>query len=80
MKLRKPANALELARKAVTADPTNAAFVDTLAEALLLNGKEQEALDTERKAVALAPENLELQGRLARFREAAGVAEEPPKQ
>jgi tetratricopeptide (TPR) repeat protein len=80
LKLRKPANALELARKAVTADPTNAAFVDTLAEALLLNGKEQEALDTERKAVALAPENLELQGRLARFREAAGVAEEPPKQ
>jgi Tfp pilus assembly protein PilF len=80
LKLRKPANALELARKAVTADPTNAAFVDTLAEALLLNGKEQEALDTERKAVALAPENVELQERLARFREAAGVAEETPKQ
>lgn len=71
-KLRNPAEALVLARRAVASSPQpNPAFIDTLAEALLLNGHPAEALTTELQAVRLDPKNAELQSRLARFREAA---------
>jgi tetratricopeptide (TPR) repeat protein len=50
------------------------AFLDTLAEAQLLNGHAAEALATEEKAVKLAPKNVELQGRIQRFRDAAASA------
>jgi tetratricopeptide (TPR) repeat protein len=74
-KLRNPVEALVLARRAVESSPQeNPAFIDTLAEALLLNGKPTEALATEMDAVKLDPDNSELQSRLAHFREAANLA------
>lgn len=70
-KLRNPAEALVLARKAVKGSATpNPAFLDTLAEALLLNGQPTEALKTERQAAALDPNNPEMQARLAHFQAA----------
>lgn len=73
-KLRNPAAASALARQAVQSWPQpNPSFLDTLAEALLLNGHRAEAVATETKAVQLDPQNQELQSRLAHFREAANV-------
>lgn len=74
-KLRNPAEALALARRAVESSPQpNPAFLDTLAEALLLNGQPAKALATEMQAAKLDPENSELQSRLAHFREAAQLS------
>jgi|GEM_PF-2267998 Tfp pilus assembly protein PilF len=74
-KLRNPSEALVLARHAVATSPSpNPAFLDTLAEAQLLNGLRSEALATETQAVKLDPSNPEYQTRLARFREAASTA------
>ena len=74
-KLRNPEQALTLARSAVkdTAQP-NAAYLDTLAEALLLNGQASEAFSTEQQALDLDPQNPEMQSRLAHFQEAAHEA------
>jgi Flp pilus assembly protein TadD len=72
-KFRNPAEALVLARRAVESPQPNPAFLDTLAEALLLNGQPAEALATERQAAELDPENSELQSRLEHFREAANL-------
>jgi tetratricopeptide (TPR) repeat protein len=77
--LRDPKSALQLARQGLavlgqepTAPPSQmAAYLDTLAEALLQNGEPGEALATETQAVGLDRENAELQSRLVRFREAA---------
>ncbi|HUE42880.1 MAG TPA: tetratricopeptide repeat protein, partial [Candidatus Sulfotelmatobacter sp.] len=72
LKFRDPGEALVLAREAVSTSPEpNPAYLDTLAEALLLNGQPAEALANELRAVQLDPENPELQSRLPRFREAA---------
>jgi tetratricopeptide (TPR) repeat protein len=72
---RNPEEALSLARRAVESSPQpNPAFLDTLAEALLLNGHPVEALATETRAAALDPDNSELQSRLTHFREAANLA------
>jgi Tfp pilus assembly protein PilF len=74
-KLRNPSEALVLARRAVAASPSpNPAFLDTLAEAQLLNGLRAEALATETQAAKLDPSNSEYQMRLRRFREAASTA------
>jgi tetratricopeptide (TPR) repeat protein len=74
-KLRNPAQALILARRAVATSPSiNPAFLDTLAEAQLLSGETTEALATETRAAALDPDNSELQSRLPRFRKAAAVS------
>lgn len=74
-KLRNPAEALVLARRAVESSPQpNFAFIDTLAEALLLNGHPAEAVATETQAAKLDPQNSDLQSRLAHFREAANPA------
>ena len=71
-KFRNPVEALTLARRAVQTSPEpNSAFLDTLAEALLLNGQPAKALVTEQKAFDLDPENLEIKSRLLRFIEAA---------
>jgi tetratricopeptide (TPR) repeat protein len=71
-KLRNPSEALHLAQQAVkTSSQPNPAFIDTLAEALLLNGRADEALVTETQAASLDPDNPELKSRLAHFREAA---------
>jgi len=69
--LRNPAEALVLARRAVdSTQRANPSFLDTLAEALLLNGQPAEALATEEEALKLAPRNAELQSRLPHFQEA----------
>jgi tetratricopeptide (TPR) repeat protein len=71
-KLRDAKQALVLARQAVANSPQpNAAFVDTLAEALLINGQPEEALKYEQQALEMEPQNRELQSRLPRFQEAA---------
>ena len=71
-KFRNTAEALVLARRAVEkSQHSNPAFLDTLAEALLLNGHPAEALTTEVQALKLDPENPELQDRLTHFRQAA---------
>ena len=72
-KFRNPGEALVLARRAVESPQPNPAFLDTLAEALLLNGQFAEALANELQAAKLDPENPELQSRLPRFREAANT-------
>lgn len=80
LKLRNPSEALVLARRAVDSSPApNPAFLDTLAEALLLNGKPAEALALENQAIKLDPQNPDLQARLPRFRDAASklVASKP---
>lgn len=64
--------ALALARQAVDSSKSpNPAYLDTLAEALLLNGHAREALTTEERAVSLDTNNIELKARLERFRKAA---------
>lgn len=69
--LRNPSEALRLARHAVKGSPQPvAAILDTLAEALLLNGQAAEALKTEQEAVTADPKNTEFQTRLAHFQEA----------
>jgi len=71
-KLRNPAEALRLARLAVdSSDQPEPFMLDTLAEALLLNGNPEGALAIEKKAVALAPDDPEFQTRLQHFVDAA---------
>jgi tetratricopeptide (TPR) repeat protein len=70
-KLRDPTQALVLARQAVaTSEEPNAAFLDTLAEALLINGQPVEALKYELQAAQLDPDNPEFLTRLPRFQAA----------
>jgi tetratricopeptide (TPR) repeat protein len=74
-KLRNPAEALVLARKAVKGSPTpNPAFLDTLAEALLLNGQPAEALKIEKQVAVLDPNNPDIPARLAHFQAAFSQA------
>ena len=74
-KLRNPEQALALARSAVKdAAQPNASYLDTLAEALLLNGQASEALSTEQQALDLDPQNPEMQSRFAHFRDVAHEA------
>jgi Tfp pilus assembly protein PilF len=74
-KFRNPAEALRLAAMAVQGtNGTDADILDTLAEAQLLNGKPQDALATEMKALKTEPENTQVQDRLSRFQKAAAEA------
>jgi tetratricopeptide (TPR) repeat protein len=76
---RDPKKALQLARQAIEllgqtpgAPPQlRAAFLDTLAEALLIDGQVDEALRTEKSAAELDPSNRTLADRVERFRQAA---------
>jgi membrane associated rhomboid family serine protease/Flp pilus assembly protein TadD len=71
---RNPQGALEHAQKAVELSQwREAAFIDTLAEALFVNGKYDEAVRTQTRALQLEPNNRELQDHMARYRKAAGV-------
>lgn len=71
-KFRDPAAALDHARKAVALtrwrEPD---FIDTLAEALYVNRQYTEAVKTETRALALAPNNREFQEHMERYRRAA---------
>lgn len=69
---RKPAEALTLAKHAVqTSKEPVPAIMDTLAEALLINGHPEEALKIEEQAVQLAPDDQQMQARLKHFQQAA---------
>jgi membrane associated rhomboid family serine protease/tetratricopeptide (TPR) repeat protein len=71
---RDPRGALEHAQKAVELSQwREAAFIDTLAEALYVNGRYSEAVRTQALALKLEPNNRELQDHMARYRQAAGV-------
>jgi len=74
LKLRNATEALRLALLAVkNSEAPNPAYLDTLAEAQLLNENAAEALKTELEAAKLVPAaDPEMQKRLAHFREAAG--------
>jgi Tfp pilus assembly protein PilF len=47
--------------------------MDTLAEAYFANGDYQQAVEIQKKALALDPDNTELQEHMARYRQAAGM-------
>jgi len=63
------AEGLRLARRCVELDP-KAMYIDTLAEACFRNGFLREAVQHEKRALELDPENTEFASRLERFREA----------
>jgi rhomboid protease GluP len=70
---RNPKAALDHAMTAVKlTDGKQGEFIDTLAEALYVNGYYQQAVETQKKALALLPDNKELQEHMARYRQAAG--------
>lgn len=76
---RNPAEALTLARHAVQASPQPVPeILDTLAEALRLNGDAAEALKIEERAATLAPRNSEIQSLLNNFRDAVEQAATQP--
>lgn len=78
-KYRDPVEALTLAEQAVQSSKKPVpAILDTLAEALLINGHPDEALELEQQAAALAPNDEQIQSRLKRFQEAAH--QKPPIQ
>ncbi|MGH9430015.1 MAG: rhomboid family intramembrane serine protease [Terriglobia bacterium] len=73
-KFRNPPEALNQALLAVKL--TNARepnFLDTLAEALYASGKFKEAVDVQKKTLALAPHNHEFQEHMQRYQKAAGA-------
>jgi membrane associated rhomboid family serine protease/tetratricopeptide (TPR) repeat protein len=71
-KYRDPKAALDQAQRAVDlTDWKQPDFIDTLAEAHFVNGNYQQAVDIQKKALALAPNNSDLQEHMARYRKAA---------
>ena len=73
-KFRDPKAALEHAKLAVDLTQWKEGdFIDTLAEAQFANGDYQQAVEIQKKALALEPDNKELQEHMARYRKAAGV-------
>lgn len=70
---RNPQAAIEHARRAVElTNWSEPAFVDTLAEAYFVNGSYRQAVQAQQKALALDPDDKELQAHLRRYRQAAG--------
>jgi len=73
-RFRDPEKALEHARRAVELDHgKEAAFMDTLAEALYANKEYNEAVKVQAKTLALDPANTEYKDHMARYRKAAGA-------
>jgi tetratricopeptide (TPR) repeat protein len=69
--LRDPAKAIAYAQRAVEASGgTDANILDTLAEAYYANQEFDAAIETEERALAIAPEQEALQNQLQKFREA----------
>jgi Tfp pilus assembly protein PilF len=72
--LRDPAKALAYAQRAVEAsNGTDANVLDTLAEAYYVNREFDKAIETEERALELAPELDVYQKRLEKFREAKAI-------
>ncbi len=63
--------ALKLAREAVAAQPDNAAYLDTLAEAQFRLGNHEEAIRLETRALEIRPDDAFMREQLERFRAAA---------
>jgi tetratricopeptide (TPR) repeat protein len=62
-------DAVKLATEAVEAQPDNAAFLDTLAEACFRAGKVDDAIAHEQRALDLEPDNAFMKQQIERFRE-----------
>jgi membrane associated rhomboid family serine protease/tetratricopeptide (TPR) repeat protein len=70
---RDPKKALEHARRAVElTEWKEPNFIDTLAEAFFVNNDFDEAVQTQLKALKLAPDNREFQEHMQKYRKAAG--------
>lgn len=65
---RRLGEALAHARRAVELEPENAAYLDTLAEALYRTGGRREAIELEQRCLEQDPENDHFQRQLARFK------------
>ena len=76
-KFRNPAKALAYANRAVAAAPGDANILDTLAEADFINGRNDDAVATEQKALALEPDRADLQKQLEKFKQAQQVKKTP---
>jgi tetratricopeptide (TPR) repeat protein len=80
---RNPIAALHHANRALellttdSSSPEKAAYLDTLAEALLVNLKYQEALSAEERAADADPSNLEIKKRIGRFEQAVRLSAIP---
>jgi rhomboid protease GluP len=71
---RNPAEALAQAQQAVELSHwKEAAFIDTLAEALYQDGQYQQAVETQKKALALDPGDKTMQQHMAKYQKAAGT-------
>jgi tetratricopeptide (TPR) repeat protein len=76
-KFRNPAKALDYAKRAVAAAPSNPNILDTLAEAESISGRIDDAVATEQKALALAPDRADLQKQLQNFKQAQQAKKKP---
>jgi rhomboid protease GluP len=73
-KFRDPKGALDHAKQAVDLSGwKEATFIDTLSEAYYVNGNYQQAVETQKKALALDPDNAELQQHMTRYRQGVGL-------
>jgi tetratricopeptide (TPR) repeat protein len=73
-KYRDPKAALEHATVAVNLSQWKQGdFVDTLAESYFVSGNYQKAVEVQKRALALEPDNKELQEHMVRYRKAAGI-------
>ncbi len=72
---RNPGKALEYANRAIAAAPDKPDILDTLAEAYFANGRFADAVATEQKAVALAPDRKDLQKDLEKYKQAQRAAQ-----
>lgn len=71
---RHPDEALKLAQRAVDLTKwKEPSLIDTLAEAHFVNGEYAQAVETQRKALALDPGNKELQDHMEKYRHAAAI-------
>ena len=76
IKVRNSQRAVELAQKAVAAatQQRQVAYLDTLGEAYYANGQFEQAVETERKAIGVDPENEDLKQQLKKFEEALAAS------
>jgi len=73
-KFRDPRAALDHAQHAVElTEWKQGDFIDTLAEAHFANGDYQQAVEIQKKALALDPDNTEFQEHMARYRKATSI-------
>ena len=63
----KPREAIPIAQKTVELRPDSATYLDTLATAYFLAGQRDKAVETEKRALALAPDNRSYQKALQKY-------------